>query len=310
MIDYFLTVLGQIISMFLMCVVGFALFKLKLFTEKGIKEMTVLLLKVVTPLILISSFQREFEKEVFAEWLWAFVASAVCYGIFILLASIFYRDKSKNGFAESRMAVVLPNNGFMAFPLVLALVGSNYGIFLASANVIIFNILLWTYGVKMLKPDEKLSAKSILTNPGLIGVVIGLILFISPVKLPQPVFNAVDAIGSLNTPVAMIILGALVAQTDFKKAFKSIKFYKLSAIKLIIAPIIMMIIYAVLPLPKMVQLVAFVGAVTPSATGVGMLSRLFDGDYKFATSAVVITTLFSALTMPLMLTIGKVILGY
>lgn len=310
MIDYFLTVLGQIVSMFLMCVIGFVLFKSKLLTEKGIKEMTVLLLKVVTPLILISSFQREFEKAVFIEWLWAFAAAAVCYGVFILMAAIFYRNKLKRGFAESRMAVVLPNNGFMAFPIVLALIGSDYGIFLASANIVIFNILLWTYGVKMLKPDEKLNLKSLLTNPGIIGVAGGLLLFFSPIKLPAPVFTAVDAVGSLNTPIAMIILGALVARTDFKQAFKKFEFYKLSLVKLIIAPVIMMLIYAVLPLPKTVQLVAFVGAVTPSATGVSMLSQLFDGDYKYATSAVVITTILSAITMPIMLAIGKVVLGY
>ncbi len=310
MIDYFLTVLGQIVSMFLMCAVGFALCKFKLLSEKGIKEMTVLLLKVVSPLILISSFQREFEKEVFIEWLWAFAAALICYVVFILMAKLFYRDKTKRGFAESKMAVVFPNNGFMAFPLVLALVGSSYGIFLASANIVIFNILLWTYGIKLIKPDEKLNLKSLLTNPGIIGVVGGLLLFVSPVKLPEPIFAAVDAIGSLNTPVAMIILGALVARTDLKQAFKNLSIYRLSFIKLIIAPLIMMLIYMFLPLPKTVQLVAFVGAVTPSATGVSMLAQLFDGDYKYATSAVVITTVLSAITMPIILAIGKVTLGY
>ena len=308
MLEYFLTVIQQIFSMFLMVVVGFVMFKLKMVSENGTKELSTLLLKIVTPMILVSSFQRQFEEELLLNWLMMFGASALTYLVHIVLAELFYA-KGDEVCAENKLSIVLPNNGFLAFPLLQALAGE-LGIFFGSASVIILNILMWTYGTRRLRPSEKMSVRKIISNPGVISIVLGLVLFCSPWKLPAPVYAAVSAIGSLNTPVAMIVLGAMLAQTDLKKALAQMGYYKLSLIKLIIAPLIMMVIFILLPIPDNVKLVAFVCSVTPTATAVSMLSQLYDRNYRYATNAVVITTVLSAITMPVVLTIGKIVLGY
>lgn len=306
LLSYFLTVGGQIFMMFLMVLVGYLMYKRHMLTENGIKEMSVLLLKIVTPMILVSAFQREFEAGLFKDWVTMFLASALTYGVSIVLSIILYRRESR---AEERMCIFLPNNGFLAFPLMQALAGE-FGIFLGSTSVILLNVIQWTYGVKLLKPDAKINIKNIILNPGVIGIVLGLLLFFSPWKLPKYVFSAVDAIGSLNTPLAMIVLGGMLAQTDLKKELKTASFYKISVIKLIVLPFIMLGLFYVLPLSDSVKLVAFICSVTPAATSVSMLSQIFDGDYRYAASAVVITTVLSALTMPIILTIGKAVLGY
>lgn len=309
MFEYFLTVVQQIFSMALMVLVGYAIYKAKMISEEGLKSMSNLLMKIVTPMILISSFQRQFSGDLMLDWTAMFVVAVLTYGVQMLLAWIFYRNPKSHAFAENRMSIVMPNNGFLAFPLMQALAGEN-GIFLGSTNVIILNILLWTYGVKHLKSDEKINIKKILLNPGVIAVVLGLLLFVSPVKLPKPVFNAIDAIGALNTPLAMIILGGLLAQTDLKKCLSQFGFYKISFIKLILLPIIMMFIFKLLPISGNVMLVSFICSVTPVATAVGMLSQLYDGDYRYATGSIIITTVLSAITMPIILAIGSGILGY
>ncbi len=308
MLEYFLTVIQQIFSMFLMVMVGFVMSKLKMISENGTKELSTLLLKIVTPMILVSSFQRQFEEELLLRWLIMFAASALTYFVHIALAELFYRKRDEVC-AENKLSIVLPNNGFLAFPLLQALAGE-LGIFFGSASVIILNILMWTYGTRQMRPSEKMSIRKIISNPGVISIVLGLILFCSPWKLPTPVYNAVSAIGSLNTPVAMIVLGAMLAQTDFKKGLTQISYYKISVIKLIIAPIIMMAIFIFLPIPDDVKLVAFVCSVTPTATAVSMAAQIYDRNYKYATNAVVITTVLSAITMPLILTVGKIVLGY
>lgn len=309
MIEYFLTVGHQILMMFLMVLVGFCVVKFKIVSEEGIKQMSVLLIKIIVPMILISAFQRDFEVNLFIEWLIMFGVSVLLYAVQIALATILYRDRNVRGFAENRLCVVLPNNGFLAFPLMMSLVGS-LGIFYGSTNVIILNILQWTYGLKLLKPEEKLNAKKMFLNPGTISVIIGLLLFVSPYKLPQPVFEAVDAIGSLNTPVAMIVLGGLIAQTDLKKEVRQMCFYKLSFIKLIVLPLIMLPMFKFLPLSNDIKLTGFICAVTPAATAVSMLSQLFDGECRYATSAIVVMTLLSAITIPVILAIGSLVLGY
>lgn len=293
----------------LMVLVGYIVFRRGLISEHGTKEMSNLLLKIVTPMILISSFQREFDGGLMRDWLIMFGISALTYAVQIIIATLFYRDKSAEHVAENRLSVVLPNCGFLAFPLMQALVGDT-GIFLGSTSVIILNILMWTYGSKLFRPKEKLRLKNILTNPGIISVVGGLILFVSPYKLPQPVFIAMDAIGSLNTPLAMIVLGGLLAQTNLKEIFSRACFYKVAFLKQILVPVIMLVLLMIIPMPPDVKLIAFICAATPTATAVGMLSQLYDSDYRFATCAVVITTVVSLVSIPLILSLGKVLLGY
>lgn len=309
MFEYFLSVGNQILIMFLMIAVGYCMAKAGMMTERGTKEMSVVLMKVVVPMIIISSFQREFETGLFVKWLIMFLVSALTYVVQIILVSIVYRDKEADGYAESKLGVVLPNNGFLAFPLMQALVG-DIGIFLGATNVIILTILQWTYGVKLFRPNEKISIKKIILNPGMIAVILGLMLFISPIKLPSPVFKAVDTIGSMNTPLAMIVLGGLMAQSDLKNEIKKLCYYKLSFLKLVAIPVIMVPVLMVLPLASDIRLIAFICCVTPTATSVSMMSQIYDGDYKFATLTVVITTLISAITMPMILAAGKVIIGY
>ncbi len=309
MLNYFLTVVQQIFSMFLMVMVGFFMFKAKMINESGIKNMSVLLLKIVMPMIVISAFQRQFDSELFLEWWIMFGASLLTYIICIMLAEIFFRKDGSYPAPESKLSLVLPNCGFLAFPLMQALAG-DMGIFMGSTAVILLNIIQWTYGVKLLKANEKIGLRKLLLTPGTIAIVCSLALFISPVKLPKPVFQAIDSIGSLNTPLAMILLGAMLAQTNIKEGLSKFCYYKISILKLLVVPLVMMFVFKLLPFTDTVRLVAFICSVVPTATSVSMMAQLYDSDYCYATNAVVITTILSVITMPVLLSIGKVILGY
>lgn len=309
MLNYFLTVVSQIFSMFLMVLVGYIMCKVNMISDKGKKDMTNLLLKVVTPMVVISAYQRPFDAVLFKQWCISFAAATLAYAISIALAEVFYRNKKNVPLAESKLAVVLPNCGFMAFPLLQAL-ASDTGIFLGSPSVIILNIIQWTYGVKLLEPKQKIDFKKLVLNPGIIAVVCSVALFCSPWKLPAPVYTAVNSIGTLNTPLAMIILGAILAQTDITEAFKSFKYYKLAFFRLIAAPCILLLLFKILPIPQNVMLVTFICAVVPTATAVSMITQLFDKDSSFAANTIVLSTVLSLVTVPVLLTIGKIILGY
>ena len=90
MIEYFLTVCGQIFSMALMVVVGYIMFKVKMINEDGTKQMSAFLLKVVTPFILIAAYQREFDKDLFGQWIIMFAAVLLTYFIHIIAAELIY----------------------------------------------------------------------------------------------------------------------------------------------------------------------------------------------------------------------------
>ena len=155
--------------MFLIVLTGFVMYKTKMLSEAGIKEMSVLLLKIVTPIILMAQFQRDFDIGLFGDWISMLIASAITFVVAIVLSIVFF-PKSKSR-PEEKMSIFLPNNGFLAFPLMQALAGE-FGIYLGSTSVIIMSILQWTYGLKLLCPQEKIDIKKILLNPGTIGVAL------------------------------------------------------------------------------------------------------------------------------------------
>ncbi|MBE5040013.1 AEC family transporter [Ructibacterium gallinarum] len=309
MLEYFLTVDKQILAMMLMVVVGYIIYRKGMISDKGLADMSQLLLKIVTPMILITSFQRQFTYEAFLQWLIMFGVTVLSYAVLITAATLFFYNKKEPHCPENRLAVVFPNNGFMAIPLMLALAGEE-GVFLGSTNIILLNILFWTYGTRTFCPEGKFNIRQALLNPGTIAVAFGLLLFVAPWKLPEPVFEAVDSIGSLNTPVAMIVLGGFLAQTDLKACLRNKAFYKMSAIKLLLIPCVMFAILAVLPLPPQVRVVASICSVTPTATAVSMLADIYNRDFRYASGAVVITTVISAITIPLMMTLAKAVLGF
>ena len=309
MLSYFLTVIQQIFAMFLMVLVGYILGKKNMISEQGTKDMSPLLLKIVTPMVVISAYQRPFDGELMSTWCIAFAAATMAYVVYIILAELCYRDKANKNIGECKLGVVLPNCGFLAFPLLEALAGE-MGIFFGSTSVILLNIIQWTYGAKLLCSEQKIKPLSFLVTPGTIAVVCSLILFCSPWKLPAPVYTAVSSIGSLNTPLAMIVLGTMLSRTNLKECLTKLSYYKIAALRLIAAPLIIMLIFKFIPIPEEVALVTFVGSVVPTATALSMLSQLFDKDYRFSANVVVLTTVLSVATMPILLTIGKIFLGY
>lgn len=292
-----------------MVLVGYILGKKNMISEQGSKDMSALLLKIVTPMVVISAYQRPFDSGLMSTWCIAFAAATMAYVVYIILAELFFRNKSGKNIGECKLGVVLPNCGFLAFPLLEALAGE-MGIFFGSSAVILLNIIQWTYGAKLLCSGQKIKAKNFLVTPGTIAVVCSLILFCSPWKLPSPVYIAVSSIGSLNTPLAMVVLGTMLSRTNLKECLTKLTYYKIAFLRLIAAPLVIMVIFKFIPIPKDVALVTFVGSVVPTATALSMLSQLFDKDYRFSANVVVLTTVLSVATMPVLLTIGKIFLGY
>lgn len=309
MLEFFLTVDKQILIMVLMVIVGYFVYKKGLVSDKGLSDMSQLLLKIVVPMIMISSFRRPFSWEMFGSWGIALGISVLSYVILIMIASLAYRDKTHSLCPENRLALVFSNNGFMAIPLMMALAGTE-GVFLGSTNIIFQNILFWTYGTYMLRPGTKLQLKQAFINPGTISVVLGLLLFISPWKLPEPVFEAVDAIGSLNTPIAMMVLGGFLAKSDMRTFLKTGAFYKISAIKLIVIPCVMFLILRFLPLSNNIKIVTAICSVMPTGTALSMLTEFYNRDFRYASGAVMITTVISAVTISLMMTLAKLVLEF
>lgn len=295
------TVFIQVLIMFILIFVGFVLAKGNIINEKGTKQMTEILLKVVTPAVLINAYQKEFSPKLAGGLLISAVFAIILHIIFILVSTFIFKKEESLRYRVSIFSSVYSNCGFMAIPLLSATLGAD-GVFYGSSYLAVFTIFYWTHGICLYGGSIKeISIKNILTNPGIIGTFIAVILFVLRIKLPYVVGESVKYLAGLNTPVAMIILGAYITRVNFKEAFRNKGLYIVTLLRLLILPAVAVLLAKIMPIDDVAKKAILISASCPTATVTALLATRYDLDSVYASELVSITTVVSILTIPLIL---------
>ena len=308
MAQRFPVVLLQVISLFLIMAVGFALSKAGLITKKGTKDMSSLIMYGATPCLMISSLQVEWDVESLKAMGLTVLAILVTFIIFIILSQFLFRKEPADEKLCMRFGSVYGNCGYMGIPLVTAVLGKSM-ILVPVLMIAVFNLLTYTHGIVLMGGRKAFSAKTLLVNPPLIGLVIGAALMLLRVTLPLPLFKAMESVGSLNSPLAMVVIGAQLAKTDLSGMFSQIRIYKVILIRNIIFPVLASFMLLPFGLDKLtyVALVILIG--TPCASITSIFAERFDRSPSFAAQTVSLSTLISALTLPLIAVLAEVLAG-
>ena len=293
-----LTVLLQVGIMFLIIVVGAVCYKTHLVTDAAGSELSNLLLYVVNPAIMLSAFQKPFEPRLAKGLLVAFGLAAISHAVAIAVSYLAIRKKQPQ-YKVERYAVIYSNCGFMAIPLINAVLGQD-GVFYASAYIVVFNLLTWTQGVFMMTGRRDLkSLATLLTSPTIISIVAGLILFFAGIQLPAILGQPVELIANLNTPLAMIAIGISIAQTDLLKTLRTPRLYLVSALRLLAVPAMMLVVLRLLPADGTIELTNLIATACPVGASCLLFATRFGQDSRYASQVTAVSTLFSLLTIPL-----------
>lgn len=293
---------NRIVIMFIIMAIGFICAKTGLIDGEGNKKLSKLTLWLVNPLLMFMSYQSEYSSTVAKNLLLTLLCSAAVFALHIAAASLLIPRKNKE-YAIERMSVIFSNCGFIGIPLVQGVYGSEGVIYVTMFNTV-FNILIWTYGVFMMKGSRPDSLKGCLKNlctPAIISVISGLVFYFCRISLPHIISEPLNAVGSMNTPMAMLVAGATLAGTNFAKCLKKPRIYLLCAVKLLIFPLLgVAAIFwtAALGVPPLVISVVAIAVSCPSAATTTMLSHTYGRDSLWASEIFALTTLFSALTLP------------
>lgn len=298
--ESFWIVLGQVLSLFLMIAVGFGLYKVKMINDTGAAQMTDLLLYAVTPCVVINAFCRPFDPRT-ARSIAVFALAGAAVMIFsIVCGRLIYRKGEDSAKAVQRFAMVFSNCGFMGIPLAGAVCGED-GTLLASVFVVIFNLFQWTYGLALMS-GEKLSVRRALLNPCIIGLAVGLPLFLLPVSLPSFLQNTVGMMANLNSPLAMIVIGTHLAKTDLVSTLKDTRCYGVSLLRLVALPAVIMTAAVALPwLDRTQTMTLAVMCGAPVAASCVLFATKYKRDSQLASRLVALSTVFSLATLPLLL---------
>lgn len=298
MYSLFLDVLGKVVILFLMILAGYACGKRGLVTDAGAKQITSILFWVVTPSLTVASLQETIGKVRFSELLECGGLSVLCVLAGILVSLPFFRRSPPEKGGLLRFAAAYSNCGFMGLPLAQAVLGDT-GVAYAAMFISVFNLFCWTHGVASIRGKGRIELRKALVNPGTCGLAAGLLLFAFSLRLPEILLAPLSYLADLNTPLAMLVIGVYIAQIPLRELFGTPELYGLSAARLLLIPAVCFFIVLPFHADRAVATTVLVLSSAPAAANTVMLGAQLGGDTVLGSKAVAVTTLFSALTMPL-----------
>lgn len=270
------------------------------------KFMSKLLLYFINPFLVFNCFNMEFDVIKLKQLLFTVFLGLVTHGVMILLGFLSSKEKL------DRLGVAFTNCGFVGIPLIRGVFGDE-GVFYLMGYLIVFNVLLWTYGYYQLSGTT--NVKKIITNPNIIAVTLGLIVFCLPGTLPEVIAKPATMIGDINTTMAMLLLGILFARFEFDKTYLK-RIVKFTLLRLVVASIVNLgviflasKIFGSIENIKMMLYVVYICSMCPSATSIPSLACVFDEDKSYASLVVSITSLFCIITIPSFVALAEFLIG-
>ena len=292
--DLFTILLKQLMIMSIFICIGYILFKKKMITVNGSKELSNLLLYIVLPAVIINSYNVKSTPERVEGIIISFIVSLIALILSICVCALVYGKRKK----IEHFGVSFSNAGFMGIPIATAIIG-NENVFYISAFVALLNILQWTYGVVvMTESKDCIKLDKLIKNPILIAMVIGLSIFFLQIPVPAVATKTISSLASLNAPTAMIILGVYLAQTDIKSVFVGKEMYITSFIRLVFIPVFTLLMLYFLPINQNIKLAVIIAASAPIGSNVAVFAQIYNLDYKHAVKTVCLTTILSVISMP------------
>lgn len=306
--DFLQNMLGafeQVSILALLVMVGFICDKTKLYTQDVSRKCNDLLFYIITPAVIIKSFLKvEFKMESGLSFLSALLIFAVFHGVVALLVLLLYKKAGKDR-SIFQFATLFGNVGYMGLPLAKAVAG-DLGVFYASAGVAVFNIFAFTFGIRLMdQSGGKFQLKKLIINPGSIGILVGVPLFLLKIKLPELIGTPLNYIDSLNTPMAMIMFGTYLANTDLLGMFRRKENYGVAALKLLILPLAGIGILWLCGVRGTLLLTAAVLFSAPTANNTVMFSAKYGRDTGTASKVCGLTSVLSILTMPICIALAN-----
>ena len=307
---YFQEVALQVGVMFLLISVGYLLTRQGLISDEGAHVITNLVLYAVTPAVILKAFVTvRFSPENVTAMLVALGSALAVHLLGFGIGALVFRRRplpQRNLFI---CGVIFSNGGYMSLPLAQAILG-DMGTFLVSMYVAVFNVTIWTLGVKLFS-KERVPAKKLLLNPNLLAVALGIVLFFARVDLTGVtlIYAPMTHLANLNAPVAMIVIGYYLCRASWKPRAEDACLFAAIALRILAVPLIAMAGLRLLGVTGDLLTACLIPACAPVAAMVMMFASRFGGDTDAASKMVSLAHLISVVTMPLMLTLCRAIGG-
>jgi predicted permease len=294
-------ILSQMAVLFLVLAVGYIANKSKVLTAESNRLLSKLVLNIAMPCTILSSVLggnvTATGRDAAVFMLLSFGAFALTFILAVPLPRLLKSPKSDGGLY--RFMIAFGNVGFMGFPIIQSIFGQG-AVFYVTLFNIAFSLLCFSVGLVMVSGGTgKISAR-LFINPTMIVSVLTVIIFYTKLAVPAVLTDTVGLIGRMTTPAAMLVIGSTLAVIPFREVFSELRIYPVALVKLLVVPVLTYLIFRLFIHDTFMLGILVTLAAMPVATNASMLSIAYGGNEKLASKGVFITTLFSIVTIPLL----------
>ncbi len=305
----FFSIGRQVAILFILISTGYICSKSKLINAQTIPGINNMHIYVVMPSVIIESFHRDYSPDMLASLGIVTLAALAVHAINIAVITFFMREKRLEREAVLRFAGIFSNCGNMGIPLQIALLGTD-GVFYSAAFIAVSNTITWTYGIFLMnKREASFSPKKLLLNPGILGITIGFLFFLTPLSLPNFIFTSLRSITALNTPMSMVVIGYYLSCIASVRVIFDAKLWLVFFFKLLALPLAEIFLFYILGLRGPVLASLAISACAPVAANTLVFAAKFGKDTELAVTLVSISTLVSIATMPLVVSLSMLMAG-
>lgn len=302
----------QVLVMFALMALGWVAARIGWVTGEAERGMTNVLLNFVAPAVIIQAFQRPFDPARLQLAGLVFGLDVLVFGISIVLATAafsrrFVRDAERR--TALRFGTVYSNAGFIAIPLVQAILGAD-GVFFAATFIGVYTLFVWTHGVSLFGSATEpfgVRVRKVALNPGILALVVALVLFTCSISLPDAASQAVGYLAAMNTPLSMIVVGVSLARISLGTVFSDRLVWIGALARNVIVPLIFLGALAFVPIDVVARQSMLISISAPVGAMLVIFTVKHGRDARFATRMLCLSTLLCVLTMPLMLLLASVV---
>lgn len=260
-----------------------------------------LVIRVTLPAMILCSMDKSFSPETLRVSI-QLLLIAVCAFAAVIVGLELWRKFTKRPLKELGLyqyLILVGNTAFMGYPVIQALYGSD-GVFYASVFNLVHNVVTFSYGVSLFQRDAPIRWRKLLGNPCLLSTFAGILLFLSPFRLPSPLHQALDWVGGITIPLCLLSVGARMAGQPWGNLSWSRKVIWLSLVRTVLFPLLLVPTLWAAGCSGVVLTVPSILFATPIALTAGAFAGRYGADAALAGRAVVVSNLISILTLPVL----------
>lgn len=290
----------KMLLLILTVLVGYFANKRNLIDKIFTARLSAFLLDVTVPAVLLSSGMSDnisFTPGKLFQLFFLAVAILLISGIISFFVPFILKAEPEEA-GTYRVLTTFPNSIFMGYPMVSAFFGSSAiiypAVFAIPFNIAIFAISPLLFGEKS---RNKICLKDIF-NKCTVFSLLAMVLILLPVQMPKLMKDLCSSIGSITSPLALIIIGSNLADMSLKESFQNLKLYAFSLIRLVVLPLTCFLLLKPFTSDPVILGCATIMAGLPSAATATLVASKYGGDELLSSQGVVMTTVFSVVTVP------------